>query len=84
MRAGLHLESVEDAEQQISLVCQMLKGLEVPATLSMMQVTPCFIAACCEQGLQKHKYVMNTACMPSHNCVQSFLYFAAKGHAMQQ
>ena len=36
--AGLHIESIEQAEQQLSLVCHAMKGVEVPFALSMMQV----------------------------------------------
>ena len=38
MHAGLHIESIEQAEQQLSLVCHAVKGVEVPFALSMMQV----------------------------------------------
>ena len=38
MHAGLHIESLEQAEQQVSLVCHAVKGVEVPFALSMMQV----------------------------------------------
>jgi len=38
MHAGLHIESIEQAEQQLCLVCHARKGVEVPLTLSMMQV----------------------------------------------
>ena len=38
MRAGLHIESIEQAEQQLSLVCHAVKGVDVPLALSMMQV----------------------------------------------
>ena len=38
MHAGLHIESIEQAEQQVSLVCHVVKGVEVPFALSMMQV----------------------------------------------
>ncbi len=38
MHAGLHIESIEQAEQQVSLVCHAVKGVEVPFALSMMQV----------------------------------------------
>ncbi|DBA90081.1 TPA: hypothetical protein ACH3X1_003400 [Trebouxia sp. C0004] len=34
---GLHTESIEQAEQQLSLVCHAVKGVEVPFALSMMQ-----------------------------------------------
>lgn len=38
MHAGLHIESMEQAEQQMSLVCHLVKGVEVPFALSMLQV----------------------------------------------
>jgi len=44
MHAGLHIESIEQAEQQVSLVCHAVKGVEVPFALSMMQVT--FLVHC--------------------------------------
>lgn len=37
--AGLHQESVEEAEQQLALVCELLTGVHVPYTLALMQVT---------------------------------------------
>ncbi len=39
--AGLHMESLEQAEQQLALVCELLKGVDIPLTLSMMQVSCC-------------------------------------------
>ena len=36
--AGLHRESIEQAEQQLTLVCGLLTGVCVPCILALMQV----------------------------------------------
>lgn len=38
LSSGLHMESLETAEKQVALICELLKGVRVPLTLSMMQV----------------------------------------------
>ena len=38
--AGLHMEGLQQAEQQLALLCQAVSGLQVPLNLSMMQVIP--------------------------------------------
>ena len=45
LSSGLHKESLEAAEKQIALMCELLKGVGVPLTLSMMQVCFLFFAA---------------------------------------
>lgn len=40
--SGLHKESLQAAEKQVALMCELLKGARVPPTLSMMQV--CFLS----------------------------------------
>lgn len=42
LSSGLHKESLEAAEKQVALICELLKGVRVPLTLSMMQV--CFLS----------------------------------------
>ena len=36
--SGLHSESLQQAEKQVALMCDLLTDVEVPLTLSMLQV----------------------------------------------
>ena len=38
LSSGLHKESLEAAEKQVALMCELVKGVRLPLTLSMMQV----------------------------------------------
>lgn len=40
--SGLHKESLEAAEKQVALICELLEGVRVPPTLSIMQV--CYLS----------------------------------------
>lgn len=44
LSSGLHKESLEAAEKQVAVICELVKGVRVPVTLSMMQVCSLSIA----------------------------------------
>ena len=47
LSSGLHKESLQAAEKQVALMCELLKGVRVPLTLSMMQVCLLSLAPTC-------------------------------------
>lgn len=47
LSSGLHKESLDAAEKQVALMCELMKDVRVPLTLSMMQVCLLCLAPTC-------------------------------------